>query len=225
MRLWECFNACFVAVLEILQAKPGRAEPPGEAARRECLASLDHAVETASAFYETRTLFLARRLVTAWVDERLASEPWPGQGGWLARPLHSEWNEGRSSGEWFFATAGALTPGRQDHDELARLALRCMSLGMEGPYFDRREEMLQVRRDLAFRFGIAATTAPFPPLAEALATAAAKTRRGLWWLPVLLAVALALAYLAGGSALNRRLEAVLAEGADPALSHYRGDTP
>ncbi|MCD8140458.1 MAG: DotU family type IV/VI secretion system protein [Planctomycetaceae bacterium] len=176
MHLTDCFTPCFVTVLDILAPHrhaagaagiaEGASDPterPVDAARRACQESLDRAVETAASFYETRTLMVARRLVTAWVDERLGSDAWPGRDAWLARPLHSEWHEGRRSGEWFFATAGGLTPGKRDHDELARLALRCLSLGLEGPHFDKPDDLVRIRRDMALRFECAAPASPFPP--------------------------------------------------------------
>ncbi len=237
MHLPECFNPCFVTVLGILEPErhaailteslgpadfPDASERPVDAARRACLESLDRAVEMASSFYETRTLILARRLVTAWMDERLGSDPWPGRDAWLARPLQSEWNEGRRSGEWFFTTIGGLTLGKQDHDELARLALRCMSLGLEGPHFDNPDELLRLRREMALRFDLAACSSPFPPPFEAVAAADGRTRHGLWAVPLILAGIIALAALLGEHDLNRRLDALL-HGPTAATTAREGD--
>ncbi|MCD8351717.1 MAG: DotU family type IV/VI secretion system protein [Planctomycetaceae bacterium] len=221
MHLTDCFNPCFVAVLDIigphheasdLAAGAGKADTvdkPVNAARRVCQEKLDRAVESAASFYETRTLMLARRLVTAWIDERLGSDPWPGRDAWLARPLQCDWNEGRHSGEWFFTTAGSLTQGKQDHDEVARLALRCLSLGLEGPYFDNPAELLRLRRDLALRFDLTVPVSPFPSFVETAGAPVDATRRGLWAVPFILAAIITLAALLGENALNRRLETIL----------------
>ncbi len=163
MNLVHAYSPAFAKVLSILERDGGpEGMNPGEA-KRQVAAELDQATERASAYYDAKTLFLARRLVTAWADERLSSDAWSGREEWLSRPLQSDWLEGRRSGEWFFETAETLDPGRPDHGDLAALCLRCLSLGLDGRLHDNGEEMVALRQSLTRRFNLDAPANPFPP--------------------------------------------------------------
>lgn len=150
----------------------------------------------------------ARRMVTVCLDEILNCAPWPGREEWLRKPLQSEWGEGRSGGAWFFQYLEGLSPARRDGRELAALALRCISLGLSGPYGRDAEALGQVRRDIQHNFsfhGSPVFPPPLPPLG--------RKKSAFFALKILAAAlaALGLLGLAGALSLEARLNSLVEE--------------
>lgn len=193
-RLAAFFEPCFVRVLEILD----RAEEADAGAAREALRELlDDAACAAEGCFPANAALSARRFVTAWADERLASDGWPGRDAWRAHPLQSDWGEGRAAGEWFFDAVARLHPSRTEDGALASLALRCLTLGFDGRLYCTPQEIADLRRALVLRFGFARPPCPFPPPAG---TAGDDSRGGAgavmrWLAPLTAAALLAGAYV------------------------------
>lgn len=194
--LARAFEPALLRVLTILDGGESSTETDAAAARASLLESLDAAALAAAARHSPHATLTARRFVTAWADERLASDDWPAREAWRARPLQSDWGEGRAAGEWFFDAVARLAPPNMEDAALAALALRCMTLGFDGKMYYTPRETADLRRTLVLRFGLARPPAPFPPPAES--GGADRPRAGGWsrWLaPLAAAAVLAGAYL------------------------------
>lgn len=194
--LLRCFEPCFIRVLELLDARSPEAD--AAAARASLLELLDESAFSAEGRFPAQTALAARRFTTAWTDERLASDDWPGREAWRTHPLQSDWGEGRASGEWFFDAVARLNPARPEDAAPAALALRCLSLGFDGKMYYTPREIADLRRTLTLRFGFARPPRPFPPQAAGTAN---YTRRGAGALLRWLAPLAAAAILAGAYAL------------------------
>lgn len=216
--LVRCFEPCFVGVLKILDA--AGADVSDEAAEeRDAAASprdsvmmlLDESVLAASENFPARTTILARRFVTAWADERLVRGDWPGRDAWRARPLQSDWGEGRTAGEWFFEALEGLDPARADDAAPAAIALRCLALIFYGRMHRSPQELLDLRRDTARRFNLLSPPAVFPPSPSSQVPAKKRGgvwRRLRWWLPPLAAVLLIAAWRFAERDLDAYLEVI-----------------
>lgn len=198
--LVRCFEPCFLEVLGALDAAgEAGSETDAAALRGSVMARLDECVLAASGSSPVRTTVLARRFVTAWADERLVRGDWPGRDDWRARPLQSDWGEGRTAGEWFFEALAGLDAARADDAAPAALALRCLALTFDGRMHRSPQELLDLRRDTARRFSLFSPPAAFPPSPFPPSSAARAGKRGgawrrlRWWLPPLAAAVLLLA--------------------------------
>lgn len=197
--LLHCFADCLRETLLLLDDSPPnaeRGERDAHAVHDALMATLDDASRQASGLFGTQVVLLARRFVTAWIDERLASDPWSGRGAWQARPLQSDWGEGRTAGEWFFEALTRLEPARDGDTALAALALRCLALGFDGRMHYSPPELLELRRDTAQRFSLTHAPSFFPPPVDAGNSAPVRRGAWRWWIaPVLTAGILVFAYL------------------------------
>lgn len=202
-----CFDSCAELTLETLERARSPLDAPEETDPAFLRSRMEEELNAASAAAGTRydkpAAYRARRMVTAWADERLSVDPWPGREQWIARPLQSDWEEGRTAGEWFFTMLDNLDPARPHHAALAALALRLMALGFDGRMYRSPEELVAFRQKFAARFGIAHPVAPFPP---AIGEPAPPRPRRLRLLPWILPLLAAAAAIWGVRRANARLE-------------------
>lgn len=198
--LTRCFAACFTRTLFILDnaATGGKGDAgtaDAQSIHDDLLAALDEAAMKAAGLFNTPIVLLARRFVTAWIDERLSSDAWPGRHAWQAKPLQSDWGEGRTAGEWFFEALERLEPTRDGDAPLAALVLRCLDLGFDGRMHYSPQELRELRRETASRFSLPRYPASFPPPLAAEEFGAARRRAWRrWLLPLFAAAALGFAY-------------------------------
>ena len=206
------YTSCLVDTLGVLDAGADMPVDEADSLRTRLCEGLNLAAVEAAPHFDQPTVFQARRFVTAWMDERLASDAWPGQGAWQAHPLQSDWGEGRRAGEWFFEAVDKLEPLRPEHLPLARLALRLLSFGYSGEMREPGEKLSDLRQRLARRFGLFQPPAVFPPsLPDVSALPASCRRAGGWIAAALLAAVVVLGIVLADAVLGKRLDERLAD--------------
>lgn len=154
MSLVELFKPCFALVVKAIKNDDTIDAISPARLLMEANAALDNAVRNAPDSLDAHSLFLARRIVAAWMDERLTDENWSGKDAWALCPLQTALKDEKRPGQWFFDALRTLNPEKEVDRELAELSLYCLDLGLYEQTFASRDEYTRQYWNLAGRFGL-----------------------------------------------------------------------